>query len=124
MLDNLFGNQISDLQSALGRTAKRHGALSDNIANINTPGYKRKDVDFNIVLSEAMNTPGKARMRDLQEQAAQRASDSTSLRADGNNVDMERETFALAETQLRYEALTDMTAGYFSNLKSVIREGK
>ena len=41
-----------------------------------------------------------------------------------NGVDLEKEVMSLAETELRYQALTDMTSGYFSGMKNVIREGK
>ena len=122
ILDNLFSPQLSNLQSALDRATDRHALLTANLANVNTPGYKRKDLDFNIVLDEQMGTS--SNLRDLREKAAQRASDATSIRNDGNNVDMEREVMSVAETELRYQALTNMTSNYFSNLKSVIREGR
>ena len=47
-----------------------------------------------------------------------------SVRIDGNSVDLEKEVMSIAETQLRYELLTEMTSRYFSGIKSVIREGK
>jgi flagellar basal-body rod protein FlgB len=56
--------------------------------------------------------------------AAQAASDATSLRPDGNNVDVEKEITGVAETDLHYQTLTSLVTSYFSTLKSVIREGK
>lgn len=50
--------------------------------------------------------------------------DEREIRIDGSSVDLEKEVTAMAETELRYQALTDMTASYFSGLKNVIREGK
>ncbi|MBS1717874.1 MAG: flagellar basal body rod protein FlgB [Armatimonadetes bacterium] len=123
MLDKIFNEDLGNLQQALQRTTRRQSMLSANIANLNTPGFKRKDIDFNIVLQGA-NSRAAKRMQDMQDQKAQEASDRVSLRADGNNVDLEREVMSIAETQLRYEALTSVTTNYFSNLKSVIREGK
>ncbi|HWA82537.1 MAG TPA: hypothetical protein VG820_03825, partial [Fimbriimonadaceae bacterium] len=46
------------------------------------------------------------------------------IRLDGNGVDLEKEVMSIAETEMRFQALTDMTSNYFSNLKNVIREGK
>ena len=47
-----------------------------------------------------------------------------SIRRDGNSVDLESEVVALAETDLHYRMLSEMTGRYFSGLKSVIREGR
>jgi flagellar basal-body rod protein FlgB len=120
IIDNLFGPQVANIESAMSKATQRQAMLSDNVANLNTPGFKRKDVDFNILLQEEM-TPGKLREQQLAEQQAQEASDQTSLRVDGNNVDLEREVMGIAETQLRYSALADVASTYFSDLKSVIK---
>lgn len=123
ILDNLFSPQLNNLQNALGRASQRHSLLTGNLASANVPGYKRKDMDFNIVLDAEMN-PGQARMQEVRDRTAQAKSDQTSIRTDGSNVDLEKEVMSLAETELRYQALTDMTASYFSGLKNVIREGR
>lgn len=115
-LDNLFGPQLGNLQNALGRASQRHALLTNNLANVNTPGYKRQDMDFNIALQDEMDKPT------LQPVGAQTA--GPAQRLDGNGVDMEKEVMSIAETELRYQALTDMTSNYFSGLKNVIREGK
>lgn len=122
-IENLFSGRLSNLQNALDRTTQRHSLIADNLANVNTPGFKRRDMDFNIVLNAAMH-PDKVLDQSLRQQRAQEASDQTSLRLDGNNVDMEREVMSMSETELRYETLTQMTSGYFSELKNVIHEGK
>jgi len=107
----------------MGRTTERQAMLTGNLANANTPGYKRKDMDFNIVLDAELH-PSDVRMQEMRDRQAQMRSDRSSIRLDGSNVDMEREVMSLAETELRYQALTDMTASYFSGLKNVIREGR
>lgn len=122
-IDNIFGPNLANLQNALGKTTERHALLSNNLANVNTPGFKRKDVDFGVILQQEL-TPAKERMEAFRQQQAQAASDQTSIRLDGNNVDMEHEVMSIAETDLRYEALTDMTSNYFSQIKSAIREGR
>jgi flagellar basal-body rod protein FlgB len=127
VLNGIFGPQLNNLQRALGKTTERQGMLANNIANINTPGYKRQDTDFNIVLDEQMQNgglQGSTGFQQMQQQQQQHASDKTSIRVDGNNVDMEREVENMAETELRFQALSDLTATYFSNLKSAIHEGR
>lgn len=115
ILDNLFGPHAKNLERALDRTTQRHSLLTENLANVNTPGYKRKDVDFNITLEQEMN-----RGRD----ASSPRVDPGSIRVDGSSVDLETEVASLAETELRYQMLTEMTARYFRGLENVIREGR
>jgi flagellar basal-body rod protein FlgB len=123
MLDKIFSSHLPDLQSALSRTTQRQALLTDNIANINTPGYKRQDIDFHVALQNQIGGRTQAQI-DLDDSRAQALSDQTSLRPDGNNVDMEREVTSMAQMDLRYQALTEMTSDYFTQMKSVIREGK
>lgn len=115
ILNNLFGPQADNLQRAMDRTTLRHGLLSENLANMNTPGYKRKDVDFGITLEQKLN--GQTPSDPIQ-------TESGSRRGDSSSVDLEREIVGLGETELRYQMLTEMTARYFSGLKNVIREGR
>lgn len=120
MLDRLFGPQTNNLQRALGRTTQRHALLTENLANVNVPGYKRKDVDFAMELETAESMrdgkPQRAQLRGLEAKG--------SVRIDGNSVDMEQEVANMGETELRYQMLTEITSRYFSGLKSVIREGR
>lgn len=114
-LDNLFGSQLGNLHSALDRASQRQALLTNNLANVNTPGYKRRDLDFNITLQNEMGRP---RIQPIGQEGG------ATIRLDGNGVDLEKEVMSLAETELRFQALTDMTSNYFANLKNVIREGK
>lgn len=123
ILDQLFAPHLNNLDQAMDRTTRRHSMLTGNLANANTPGYKRKDCDFNAVL-DAENNQAEVRMKEMRERRQQMLSDRTSIRVDGSNVDLEREVMSIAETELRYQALTDMTAQYFAGLKNAIREGR
>lgn len=121
MLNNIFGTHIDNLQNALSRASERHSLLTNNLANVNTPGYRRKDIDFNITLQEEM---GKDNLQTMNPPDATSSQTGGAIRMDGNGVDLEQEVMSIAQTEMRYQALTDMTANYFGNLKSVIREGK
>ena len=123
MVDSIFSSDLPALQNALSRTTQRQALLTSNVANVNVPGYKRKDIDFHVALQNEIGGQTQAQL-DIQDAKAQAASDQVSLRPDGNNVDMEREVTNMAETDLRYQTLTELTSDYFSGLKSVIREGK
>lgn len=120
--ESLFGSQLENIQRALGKTSQRQSLLMANLANVNTPGYKRKDIDFNIVLDEAVHGP--SMLQRLKDSSQETSPSNTEMRKDGNNVDLEREVFSISETEARYQVLTEMTNNYFANMKSVIREGK
>jgi flagellar basal-body rod protein FlgB len=123
VLKSLFGPDLDNMQRAMSRTTQRHAMLVDNLANVNTPNYKRKDMDFSIKLEQEMGS-GASHLNELQDEARQQDEDGTSMRVDGNNVDLEHEVMSLAETELHYQTLTDMAANYFSNMTNIIREGK
>lgn len=129
----------------MSRATQRQSLLSANLANVNTPGYKRRDIGFDIALEKALDvsqaipsatgtlsvrtaaTVGATEMSKfdkMREDRALKNGEPGSLRLDGNNVDLEKEVMAIAETELRYQALSDMAARYFSGLKNVIREGR
>jgi len=79
-------------------------------------------MDFSIALDEAEGSGSK--LRGWREQRQQERLSSASNRVDGNSVDLEAEVSAIAETELRYETLTELTSRYFGGLRSVIREGR
>ena len=120
-LDNLFGPHAGNLNRALNKTSERQSLLMKNLANVNTPGYKREDMDFSIMLDDKMD--------EFDTMVAERSlkskrSSESSLRPDKNNVDLEMEVMSIAETEARFNALTELTGRYFSGLKNVIREGR
>lgn len=121
-IDSLLGPHLNNIQRALGKATERQSLLTANLANLNTPGYKRKDLDFNIILDDSLHGP--STISQWANQHGERSASGTSLRQDGNNVDLEREVFAIAETEQRYQVLSEMAISYFSNLKSVIKEGR
>lgn len=122
MLDGMFPSHLSNLEKGLDRTVQRQGLLMTNLANANVAGYKRKDVDFNITLEDEMNR-GSAKLNALDGNDGVQENQG-SVRVDGSSVDSEQEAMGIAQTELRYQTLSDLTASYFSGLKNVIREGK
>ena len=118
---NMFGT--SDvLAKALEGTWQRNNAISSNIANVDTPGYKRQDVVFESYLAEALQRNDRPTSEDLASVVPKRITDrsSTSYRLDGNNVDLDTEMTYLAENQLKYNALVSQVNYNFSRIKSVL----
>ncbi len=130
MLDRLFGGDVLVATTkALDASALRQQVIANNLANVNTPGFKRQDVQFEDQLSRAL-----AQKSNPCAPASSVAIDkirpcvvtvnSTSERADGNNVDMEMENVNMADNTLRFDALAQSVAGFFAGLKAVISGGK
>ena len=120
-------NYINVLQRASLASAKRHEVISNNIANVDTPNYKRQDVSFQNVLNGAIHNSSTLDEAvaniDLQTLNANVYTDGSALsyRLDGNNVDIETENAYLAENQIRYYTLIDSITQEFSRLQSVIK---
>lgn len=132
----MIGDSITSaiLQRALDGSWQRQRAISNNIANHETPGYKAIKVDFENSLEQelqklANNIPTKEKMDEgmeaLKNSEIKVYSDySTSNRADGNNVDMDLENIEMAKTQIQYQYLTRSMTDMFARLRYAISEGK
>lgn len=120
----------SAMDRVLSALSLRQSILADNIANVNTPGFKRSDVDFRAVADQVfkdMVGPGAYR-RSLpartQGQPVVVQERSTSMRNDGNNVDIEREMAMLAETTIRYNTLAEYVTRRLRDIRTVIDAGR
>jgi flagellar basal-body rod protein FlgB len=121
----LFDVTFQTLDLALGAAGKRQEVLANNLANVNTPGYKRLDVEFDGMLAKAVDA---ARAGDRQALDAMRpgvtTDDSVAVRADGNSVDVDQEMAFLAENNIRYNALVQLSQKKLETLKYVISDGR
>lgn len=119
---------INVLDKAADGSWLREAAITNNLANVDTPGYKRQEVDFEGVLKSEL---GRSKYETLDKKVqnlhmnhlnAKTYTDSAnySYRLDRNNVDIDTEEMELASEQLRYTALTDSVSHEFSRLKSVM----
>jgi flagellar basal-body rod protein FlgB len=97
----------------------RQQALAGNLANVDTPGYVRKDVDFHDALRTAMSSgsdPGSMSF-------APQADASAPVRVDGNSVDVDAESSAMSQNALEYDALARVSATRIDILKSAMGVG-
>lgn len=123
---------VDRLGTGLSGASLRHRVLSSNLANANTPGFKRSDVDFASQLNR--HSPSRFAMRQTQPAhlASRRQSlggpivsrdTSTWMRNDANNVDVDREMVYLMENQLHYQAMADAANRHLQMLRAAISEG-
>lgn len=120
---------INVLDRAADAAWQRNEAISNNIANVDTPGYKRQDVAFESVLQRAL---GNNRYESMDDKVANVKLSrlrgrayvdyaNYSYRLDGNNVDIENENVMLAENQLKYQGLISSINQEFTNLQTVMK---
>jgi flagellar basal-body rod protein FlgB len=119
-----FSGADSYLQAAMSGLAARQRTIANNIANVDTPNFKASEVRFEDALKSAISR-GQANSTADQSslnRSISRSSllDATSTRADGNNVDIDREMELLGEANLNYSALTQVMSTRIGILRSVI----
>lgn len=121
---------INVLNKAADASWLREETIANNLANVNTPGYKRKDVDFQGVLKRELGNmkyttlDSKVEHADLSHLNASTYVDAAnySYRIDKNNVDIDTENVELASEKLRYDALTDSMTQEFSRLRMAMQK--
>jgi flagellar basal-body rod protein FlgB len=115
----LFDTTQLALQQAIGGASVRQQALSANIANADTPGYRRVDVDFHGALAAAMSQGSAAQLSQLtfSPQVDQSAG---AVRADGSTVDIDSESAKLAENALDQETMVEVAQARIHILQSAI----
>lgn len=125
---NVF-DYINVMGATLDATAKREAIISNNIANVNTPNYKRKDIRFETELKNAfIRANGDSvdfRVKDLDLEALEPEvyTDYAKLsyRYDGNNVDINTENGIAAANQIKYNGLMEILNKNFAQLQSVMK---
>lgn len=117
----MLGNDLVSriLERGLEASSLRHRVLANNIANVNTPGFKRSRVEFEAKLAEAL------RGNQTEVEAPEVVQETNSLaRPDGNNVDIELEMSQLAENQIWHAALVRQLSDHFARLRTVVYDGR
>ena len=117
----LFDTTQLALERAIEGAGKRHEALAANIANANTPGYQRVDVDFHGALQAAMggDEDSNTALEGLSFSAAKDAS-AGATRADGSTVDIDSESAKLAANALEQLAAVQVAHARLGILKAAM----
>ncbi|HHH82317.1 MAG TPA: flagellar basal body rod protein FlgB [Chloroflexi bacterium] len=125
----LFDRILYMAKCALDGLARRQEIVARNIANVDTPGYKALEVDFDHYLAQAVERHRRVRLDvrreghiaglDLAGIVPIRPRRTGSLRADGNNVDIDTELADLAEIGVRYQAVSQAASKKLLLLKEI-----
>ena len=139
MLDQIMRSPNFDiLERGISAANLRHEVIADNLANINTPNFKRSEVVFEEVLAKELygdDDKGKLQLVRTHDKhlpfkkftragARVERDDTTVMRVDNNNVDIDMEMASLAKNQLWYNAMSRMLGGHISRIKSVMQGGE
>lgn len=127
------------LARALDGLSVRQRVIANNVANVDTPNFKASRVRFEDALLHALGDEPGGRLRLVRTSADHLAAGganpedftpqviqmtNTTLRNDGNNVDIEREMAMLAETTLRFNAVSEMLARRFAMQRMIASDGR
>ncbi len=113
---------INLLQKTMDVAWLRQQVISNNIANVNTPGYKRREVKFEELLAESLKQRDGV-IEKLPDAEVVTVNDTT-IKEDGNNVDIDKEYIEQYRTQTQYEYLSRSIADEFLKLRLVLTEGR
>ena len=120
-------NYINVLEKVSDASWTRNSVISNNIANVDTPGYKRKDVQFEQYLQSAVSggcsLDDNFAEADLESLTGTTYTDyaTASYRIDGNNVDIDTENAELAKNQIKYYTMLDSISQEFKRITSVFK---
>jgi flagellar basal-body rod protein FlgB len=114
----LFDTTQLALERAIEGAGKRHQALAANLANANTPGYQRVDVDFHGTLASAIERGSDALAAASFSPARDASAGAT--RADGSTVDVDSESARLAANALEHQAAVQVAQARIGILKAAM----
>jgi flagellar basal-body rod protein FlgB len=128
MIQTSAFDYINVLDKAADASWTRESLLTNNIANVDTPNYKRRDIDFESVLQKELGNCKHesldAKMSDVDlsqlNPTVYKDHSSLSYRLDGNNVDIDTEEVDLASEQIKYQGLTTSITKEFTRMKAAI----
>lgn len=133
MLDKSF-KSINIYQKALNASWLKNQAISNNISNVNTPGYKRQDVNFESILKEHIGNesfnlkrthPNHLPLKEIENIESQIVKESsTSFRRDENNVNIDVEMAELAKNSIKFNALVQQLSSNLQRLQMSITDGR
>lgn len=128
MINTNIYNYINVLNKAADAAVTRGEILSNNLSNVDTPNYKRKDVSFQSYLQQALvgDDTLDERVADINTHLSDfngfvyTDSSTLSYRLDGNNVDVDTEESMYAQNQIRYNLLVELMGQEFGRYSTVL----
>ena len=139
MLEQILNSSNYDyLSRGLEAANLRHEVISNNIVNVNTPHFKRSAVNFEDLLAKELHLDDEGKHMAVvrthdrhlpipvhgKAHAVIEEDNTTTMRVDDNNVDIDVEMAGMAKNQLYYNAMTTQLGGFMTRMKNVITSGQ
>ena len=112
------------IKKSLDASALRQRVIAHNIANINTKGFKRSEVVFEDTLKKELDKKGNNLSNIDSIKPEVKTDYSTSIREDGNNIDIDLEMANMAANSLLFNTLVTQFNTKLSVMRYVINEGR
>lgn len=112
------GSVTDLLQVGIRAEGLRQQAIASNIANIETPGYRRTDVKFEDLLAKALRSPGEVDLHEIEPETFQPG--NTPVKSNGNDVDLDTEIGELVKNSLRHTAYVRLLRRRFTQIEEAI----
>ena len=136
LIDRLLFSDRAPLvmKKSLDFQTSRHLLIANNISNVDTPGYKASDINFEKQLREVLNMPGKLALKTTHQKhlgpsnmaiknlAPEPFELDDAAKSNGNNVNIDNEMIKLAENQIMYSAVTQLMMKRGSTVRSAVTE--
>jgi flagellar basal-body rod protein FlgB len=110
---------IDFIESGIRAEVLRQKSIANNIANMNTPGYRRTDVQFEELLEKEIGKGKRGDVRDLTGEVFKPM--STKVKGNGNDVSLEMEVGQMVKNSLRHQAYTNMLKKKYQQIQLAIR---
>ncbi len=135
-MKGLFSSQIQLVGKVLDMQLQRQNVINSNLANVNTPKYKPRELEFEEELQKALGLDMKGNVTRTAEGHMPSSFTADNFQADffkrftprevhgEDRVNLDKEMSKLAKNQLHYMALTQVIQGNFQGIKTIIQEGK
>ena len=122
MTNNRMFSLPDIMNKAIESSWKRQELLTDNIANVDTPGYRRKDLNFEKVLTAEVEKTGNMHKVNIDQLYSEILDPYSNFhhRLDGSNVDIDWEMAEVSKNKIKYDALVTQTSRHLQRVKSAI----
>ena len=111
-------NLVNMLEAGIRAEGLRQETIASNIANLETPGYRRVDIKFSDLLAEALESPGDTDLSEIEPEIFQPG--DTPVKDNGNDVDLNKEVGELLKNSLRHTAFVRLLARKFQLVDQAI----
>ncbi len=118
---DIFGPVLRGLAGALDLHQARHRVITENLANVETPGYRARELEFDDALRRAFDRDPRDGESTVPAPTVDRGA---AVKIDGNSVDADIEMARLSENSFRITALSRLLARKYAGLKDAITEMK